>query len=161
MLQGIINRAEHSIDALASKYVMRVLVAVPLVVALGFGTAAAAVRLSQDYGSTTAYTILAAAFAGIGLAAASAVALSGPKRVGPADTAEPVALTDDTSGMTSSFDPQVLLAAVGAIGPAALPGLLRLLARNLPLVLAVVILAFLLFSKTEEGEGATMTGQSE
>ena len=161
MLQGIINRAEHSIDALATKYVMRVAVAVPFVVALGFGTAAAAVRLSQDYGTTTAYTILAAVFAGVGLAAASAIALSGPTAVAPAATVDPVSLSGDTAGVTSNFDSQTLLAALGAIGPTAFPGLLRLLTRNLPLVLAVVALAFLLFSKTEEVEVATDDGQPQ
>ena len=36
MLQGLINRAQRSIDALASKYVMRVAVAVPFVIAQQF-----------------------------------------------------------------------------------------------------------------------------
>ena len=160
MLQGLINRAQRSIDALASKYVMRVAVAVPFVIALGFGTAAAAVLLSEHYGSTTAYAILAASFAAVGLAAASAIALSGPNPVAPAVTVEPAPLNGDTAGTTSSFDPQTMLAALGAIGPTALPGVLRLLTRNLPLVLAVVILAFLLFSQKAESESDSNTSPS-
>jgi hypothetical protein len=152
MFEGLINRAEQSIDVLASKYVMRVAVAVPFIIALGFGTAAAAVRLSQDYGTTTAYTILAAVFASVGLALASVMALSGPSPAAAAETLEQAARNGDPAATASSFDPQIVLAALGAVGPTALPGLLRLLTRNLPLVLAVVILAYLLFSQTRETE---------
>lgn len=152
MFEGLINRAEQSIDVLASKYVMRVAVAVPFVIALGFGTAAAAVRLSHDYGTTTAYAILAAVFAGVGLAAATAMALSRPNPVAPAETVEQASLNGDPAATASSFDPQIVLAALGAVGPTAFPGLLRILTRNLPLVLAVVILAYLLFSQTRETE---------
>jgi hypothetical protein len=152
MLQSLINRAQHSIDALASKYVTRVAVAVPFVIALGFGTAAAAVRLSQDYGSTAAYAILAAVFAAVGLAAASAIALSGPNPVVPVPTTTATSQNTETASTISSFDPQTMLTALAAIGPTALPGVLRLLTRNLPLVLALVILAFLLFSSSQESE---------
>ena len=124
--------------------------AVPFIIALGFGTAAAAVRLSQDYGSTTAYAILAAAFAAIGFVAASVIALIGkPNPVAPAEP-EPVALNGGTADTMSSFDPQILLTALGAIGPTALFGVLKLLTRNLPLLLGVVIVAYLLFSRASE-----------
>ena len=46
----------------------------------------------------------------------------------------------------------MILAAIGAVGPAAFPGFLRLLVRNLPLVFGAVIIAFLLFSESKTSE---------
>ena len=38
---------------------------------------------------------------------------------------------------------------LGTIGPMALPAVVRLLARNVPLILGVLILAYLLLSETK------------
>ena len=67
MFQEIANRAQRAIDTLVSKYVTRLAVAVPFVVALGFGTAAASVKLTEMYGSMLANALLAGVFATFGL----------------------------------------------------------------------------------------------
>lgn len=152
MFEGIINRAQHSIDALASKYLVRVAVAIPLVIALGFCTAAAAVLLSSEFGSATAYLIIGGVYAAIGLATAAAVAVRSSS-----ETIVDEPATQEQSEKTRMesqpmVDPEAILAALGAVGPMAFPMVLRLLSRNLPLVLAVVILAFLLFSQSQNQE---------
>lgn len=154
MLQGIVNRAQRSIDTLVSKYVTRIAVAVPFVIALGFGTAAASIKLTEEFGSTFGHMILAGTFAAIGLAAAAAIAMSGPNPLPVSVPSEPgaavpEAVSDDGA---SGVSPELLMTAIGAIGPAALPGLIRLIARNMPLILLAVILSYLLFSNQRDSE---------
>ena len=153
MLQAIVDRAQRAVDTLVSKYVTRAAVAVPFVVALGFGTAAATVKLTEEFGSMTAYAILAAVFGAVGLAAAAAIAMNGPDPVAGTETIEQVTASADATDRKSAIDPDIILAALGAVGPAALPGMVRLLARNLPLVFGIVIIVYLLFSDTKKADG--------
>lgn len=153
MLQAIVDRAQRAVDTLVSKYVTRAAVAVPFVVALGFGTAAATVKLTEEFGNMTAYAILAAVFGAVGLAAAAAIAMNGPDPVAGTDTVEQVTASADATDRKSAIDPDIILAALGAVGPAALPGMVRLLARNLPLVFGIVIIVYLLFSDTKKADG--------
>ena len=155
MLQAIVDRAQRSIETLVSKYVRRAAVGVPFVIALGFGTAAATVKLTAEFGSMVAYAILAVAFASVGLAAAAAIAMSGPNSVATPATGDDATASIDATGKESAIGPDVILAALGAVGPAALPGMVRLLARNLSLVLAVAIIAYLLFSDTKKADADT------
>ena len=149
MLQAIVDRAQRSIDMLVSRYVTRAAVAVPFIVAIGFGTAAATVKLTEEFGSMTAYSILASAFGTIGILAAAAIALRRPTPVVSEETlAEATVASDDTS-KKASIDPEMILAAIGAVGPAALPAIARLLVKNLPLVFGLVVIAYLLLSKSE------------
>jgi hypothetical protein len=152
VFQSLVNRAQRSVDSLVSKYVARVAVAVPFMVAMGFGTAAASVKLTAEYGSMTAYTILAVAFSAIGLVAAVVIALSSSQ---PAATtnANPQQDSETASDQTSDsrepnfpIDPATVLSMIATVGPAFTPPLLKLLARNLPLVTGLAILAYLLFA---------------
>ena len=79
MFESIINRAQHSVESVVTKYALRAAVTVPFLIAFGFGTAAATVKLVQMYGHTQAYSIIAAAFAVIGLIAAASIAATSPR----------------------------------------------------------------------------------
>ncbi len=155
MWQGIVNRAQRSVDTLVTKYVTRIAVAVPFVIALGFGTAAASVKLGEVYGSMLGYAIIAATYAGVGLIAAVAIAAGGPAPIPATDAGNSdaaAAAVDSTAAETSTpATPELILAALATVGPAALPAVLRLVVRNLPLLLAVVVLAYLLFSDRQSG----------
>lgn len=157
MFQEIANRAQRAVDTLVSKYLTRLAVAVPFVVALGFGTAAASVKLTEMYGSILANAILAGVFATFGLVIAAVITVGQPELtmepVGPAH--EPVAPPQSGNEPPLLANADAMLAALGAIGPTALPLLLRLLVRNLPLVLGVLVLAYLLFSDTRKSGGTT------
>lgn len=158
MFQEIANRAQRAIDTLVSKYVVRLTVAVPFVVALGFGTAAASVKLTEMYGSILANAILAGVFATLGLVTAAAIGVSQPT---PELMTEPVgAVAGEPAPQQAGNEPllanaDAMLAAIGAIGPTALPLLLRLLVRNLPLVVGALVLAYLLFADTKKSGGTT------
>ncbi len=151
MLEGLVTRAQRSVDTLISKYVTRLAVAVPFIVALGFGTAAASVKLTEDYGSTGAHAILAGAFAGIGLLAAVAIAMTG--RAPGTASAESAATStqqpnaDSAGDAVGTLTPEFLLTALGAAGPAVLPPIIRLFVRNLPIVILALILGYVLFSE--------------
>ena len=165
MFQSIVNRAQRSADTLISKYVTRVAVAVPFVIAVGFGTAAASVALTEMYGTLAAHAVLAAAFVLVGLAAAAAIAVSGSSNVA-ADAAtlsseQPGAEhTDAPTGKTDTLDPEMLLAAIGTIGPVALPALIRIVARNVPLIIGALVLAYLLFSDVRKSESKSHTASN-
>ncbi len=150
MLQSILVRAQRSIDSLATKYILRLVAAVPFAIAAGFGTAAAAIKLSDVYDPLTAYTILAVAFAGLGLVvmAAIAVATQSPAEV-PVEEAETVA-AEPLAAATDVPNARLALAAFGALGPAGLSKALGLLARNLPLVAGVLVLAYLMLAEAAD-----------
>ena len=59
MFRGLINDAKSAAGAMIAKYLARASVAVPFLVALGFGTAALAVMLVERFGSAYAYLMLA------------------------------------------------------------------------------------------------------
>ena len=104
MFEAIVNRAQRSVETVVLKYVARAAVAVPFIIALGFGTASAAVKLSEDFGTMTAYGILAASFAAIGLAASAAIAVSAPTPVAVVKGAEPpTAISEIENAVAISF----------------------------------------------------------
>ena len=154
MMQGIVNRAQRSVDLLVTKYVTRIAVAVPFVIALGFGTAAASAKLAEMYGSIIANSVLAATFCLVGLIAASVIALSGPKQAEAVTGAD--ATTAAAVGMKEAAVSQdLLLTTLAAVGPAALPAVLRLVFRNLPVMLAVAVILYILFSQRSAEAGGT------
>ena len=158
MFQELAHRAQRAIDTLVSKYVTRLAVAVPFVVAIGFGTAAASVKLTDMYGSMLANAVLAGVFTTIGLVTAAAIAVSQPTP--ELATEQVAAAVHEPAAPQSGNEPilpnaDAMLAAIGAIGPTALPLLLRLLVRNLPLVLGVLVLAYFLFSDTSKSSDTT------
>jgi hypothetical protein len=157
MLQAIVNRAQRSIDTLIAKYVTRVAVAVPFVIALGFGTAGLTAKLVETYGNIAAYALVAAIFAGLGLIAAAVIALSGsnPMSIAAPESAnESADDTASTSSQDTRADTELLLTAIGAVGPAMLPALIRGLVRNVPLVVGVIVLAYLLFAEAKKSTSA-------
>ena len=156
MFEAIVNRAQRSVETVVLKYVARAAVALPFIIALGFGTASAAVKLSEDFGTMTAYGILAASFAGIGLAASAAIAVSAPTPVSVVKGAEPpTAISEIENASTSTLpDTEVLLAALGTLGPTAIPGLARLLVRHLPLIVGLIVIAYLLLSSSKQPDVA-------
>ena len=162
MFQSIVNRAQQSIESLVNKYMTRVAVAVPFVLALGFATAAAMVWLSQNFGSLNAYLIIAGAFTFVGILAASFIALSSPPAIAAVVVQQPLAETNAEAIVDGALNNQeLLLALLGTAGPAALPVLLRMLARNAPLVLVVLLIGYLLLSDAKSGNSEPMAASPQ
>ena len=70
MFRELIKKAQSAADSLVSRYVARVSVVVPFLIAFGFGTAAVALMLIERFGHRDAYLIIAGGFAIVGLLSA-------------------------------------------------------------------------------------------
>jgi len=155
MFQAIVQRAQSAVDSTLAKLMTRAAVAVPLVVAAGFGTAALTVTLTEAYGPALSYTMMAALFVALGGLTAAVVSANGPTQAEPPEEAPSVA--EDVAEVAAPLlDRETLVALLTTAGPVALPGLLRLAARNLPLLVMAVIVAIFFFGRSvTSGEGET------
>jgi hypothetical protein len=145
---GLINQAKSAVSGLVLKYLARASVAVPFVIALGFGLAAITAMLVERFGHITAYWIVAGGLALIGVVAAVVVSVKEHEE----EVAEQEAEKSDTEEVVSEATAQAIvqtpLALLGALFAA--PGgattalrAARLLGRNLPLVLLLAIVGAL------------------
>jgi hypothetical protein len=126
----------------------RASVVVPFAIALGFALAAITIMLVDWFGQVAAYWIMAAGLAGIGAIAAVAVSIKEEHE----EKAEELAEQTDTEEVISeataqafSQAPVALLSTLAATpgGVSYLLPVVRLLARNWPLVLLLVIIGAL------------------
>lgn len=158
MFRGLINDAKAAAGAVVGKYVMRASVAVPFIVAAGFAVAAITSMLITRYGTTTASWIVAGGFTVIGIVAAAVVSVKEHEEV----VADQKAEETDTGAVASDVAMQAPLALLGALltspgGPSSALSIVKLLARNLPLVVLLGVLGALLWpsSSPTESEGET------
>jgi uncharacterized membrane protein YebE (DUF533 family) len=153
---GLVNQAKSAVTGLVVKYLARASVAIPFVVALGFAVAAVAAMLVQRFGHVAGYWIMAAGLAAIGTIAAVAVRVK-EQEAEVAEKAEPAEIRETFSGATAQAMLQTPLALLGAAFSA--PGgatsalkVARLLGRNFPLVLLLVMIGALFWPSEGEFE---------
>jgi hypothetical protein len=151
---GLMNHAKAAVSGLVFKYVARASVAIPFVIALGFALAAITVMLVQHFGHVAAYWIMAAGLGSIGLIAAIAVSVKEHEEEVAEQKAEKTDTQEVASDATMQAITQAPLALLGAL--VASPGgattalkVARILGRNFPLVLLLVMIGAL-FWPTEE-----------
>jgi hypothetical protein len=152
MFQGLLKRAERSIDSAVTKVVDRALMAAPFVVAGGFATAALTVWLVEHYGQVTAYTLMAGAFALIGLITMAVLGMGNAAQASSESAAsepEQTANASDDADAASDMDLTALLtpevrAILASAAPAAVPGIARGVTRNLPLILLLAVVGFVI-----------------
>jgi len=161
MFRALINDAKSAATSAASalvvKYLARASVAVPFIIAVGFAIAAITHLVVNRFGAVAGCWLLAAAFTLIGLAATLFV----KRKEQEGADAEQAAAASDTAAVAHEVAAQAPLALLGALmstplGPKALTGGVKTMARNLPLVVLLALIA-MLFWPTEEtavGEAA-------
>jgi hypothetical protein len=151
---GLINQAKSAASGLILKYLARASVAVPFVVALGFAVAAVTVMLVERFGQVTAYWMVAGGLAAIGLVAAMVVSVKEQEE----EEAEQLAEEADTAEVVTEAAAQAVVqtpvALLGALfslpgGASSALSVVRVLGRNFPLVLLLVMIGAL-FWPTEE-----------
>ena len=149
MFGFIVKRAQATVDNAIGQVINGMLVALPLLVAGGFGTAVLLRYLDRTYGTDAAYLILACGFGALSLVGLLVMNLRARARaVDPASvegderSEEPGPI--EQLGSMSKTDRELLMSALATAGPYALPGVLRVVLRNLPLILAVLAAAFVL-----------------
>lgn len=157
MFQGLFQRAEMTINSIVAKYMARALVAVPLLVACGFATAAVTVKLIELYGAPIGCAIMAGVFGALTLLTMAVV--SGGQTPESLNAASEEASAEEPAQIEGEFEklftPE-LRAVLGATAPVALPAVTRVVVRNLPLLimLALIIYVFSRFAKSsDEAEG--------
>jgi hypothetical protein len=162
MFQGLINNAKSAVSGLVLKYVARASVAVPFVIALGFALAAITVMLVNRFGQITAYWTIAGGLALVGVLAAIIVSVKEHEE----EVAEQVSKNTDTEEVVSDATAQAMvqtpIALLGALftsSPATAVGGIRLLARNLPLVLLLVMIGALVWPTQPAAEELEDTDQ--
>lgn len=148
MFNALFAKAQATFDSVVGQAIERVVVVIPFLVAAGFGTAAMSVWLVRELGEERGYLVMAAFFAAVG----GLLAIIMLKRPTPAEVASEQTTTsefptessvDGDTGVLafSGADKELLVAALTTAAPAALPGLVGLILRNVPFI--AVILAFL------------------
>ncbi len=153
MFQAVVQRAQRAVDSTLAKLMTRAAVAVPLLIALGFGTAALTVTLTQIYGPALSYTMMAGLFAVLGGITAAVVSANGSSAEAEPEKVHSAA--EDVAEVAAPLlDRETIVAMLTTAGPVALPGLLRLAARNLPLLVMAVIVAFFFFGRSLTGDEA-------
>jgi hypothetical protein len=167
MFGALFRRAEATVDNAISALVLRLLVVAPFVVAAGFATAAASIYLNRELGAQAGYLVMASVFAIFGLLAAAFVAARPGSPTAEDQQAVSAGPADDAGTATNSQPPslapvdrELLTTALAAVGPAALPALARGIAKNLPLVAAVAVAAFVL-SRDSKDDGGSMPAPAE
>jgi hypothetical protein len=157
VLSGLIGQVRAAISGLLLRYAARASVAVPFVIALGFAVAAVTMMLVERFGQVRGYWIMAGGLVVIGVVAAIAVAVKEHEE----ETAEQRAEAADTGSVVSEAAGQAMIQAPMALlsGLFAVPGgaasamkVARVLGRNFPLVLLLVLIGAL-FWPTAEGAG--------
>jgi hypothetical protein len=159
MFRGLINDAKSAAGSLIAKYLARASVAVPFVVALGFATAAITFMLVDRFGAITAYWIVAGGFTLIGLVATLAVTVKEQEE----EVAEHQAEQTDTAGVATDAAAQAAaqapLALLGALlstplGPGTIAGGMKMVVRNIPLVVLLALMALLFWPSEQASEAA-------
>ena len=166
MFRGLINDAKSAAGSVVAKQAARASVVVPFMIALGFATAAAALTLIDLYGDRIAYAILAAAFGLIGLVTALIVrskeqeVVVADAKAAKAEAVKPDVVSDTVAAVTAAQLPLALIGTLltGSAGPVSVGGVARLVGRNLPLVLLLAGLGFVLWPQTPAETAANPDG---
>jgi hypothetical protein len=156
VFSGFIDQAKSAASGLVLKYLARASVAVPFVIALGFVLAAITMMLVERFGHVMAYWLVAGGLAVIGVLAATAVSVKEQEE----QEAEQAAQDADTGNVVSEAAAQAVvqtpIALLGALfsmpgGATSALSIARLLGRNFPLVLLLVMISALFWPSDDDG----------
>lgn len=144
MFQGIMDRAQRSVDAVVGKIVARSIIAVPFIIAVGFATAAIGIKLTEEFGSFVACLVLAVIFIVAGIIASVVYA---PKTEAPKleDATAKASERVDAKAKDPLIDPEALKAFASSYGPGMIPIMLRLAYKNKSIVVFLAFVSFMLF----------------
>jgi len=156
LFAGLINHARAAASHLVLRYVARASVAIPFIIALGFAIAATTVMLVERFGHVTAYWIMAAGLAALGVTAAIVVSIKEHEEQLAEEKAEQMDTQEVLSDATAEAIVQAPVALLGALlttpgGATSAFRVAGLLGRNLPLVLLLVLIGWL-FWPTENAQ---------
>jgi hypothetical protein len=150
MFQAIGHSIQKAADAMIARYMSRLIVVVPFLIALAFLLAAAVIQLSMLYGSVVAYGSMAIFFFVVGICASAAI--SGPEAVTEADPIGTEQAGQQTEKPLLTAD--AVMAAIASVAPSIGPTVVRAGVRNWALVLLVALVTVLLYRDVEQTKEA-------
>ena len=161
MFRALLNDVKSAAGSLVARYVARASVAVPFLVAFGFATAAVTLMLVERYGAIAAYWMIAGGFTAIGVVAAAVVSVKEQDEAVADAEAEKTDTRSTAESAIAQAATQAPLAILGALlstpfAPNAVAGGAKLALRNMPLVVLLVALGFLLWPAGSTGEANEM-----
>jgi uncharacterized membrane protein len=156
LFAGLIQHAREAASHLLLRYIARASVAVPFIVALGFAIAAIAVMLVDRFGHVSAYWMMAAGLAILGVLAAIVVSVKEHEEQIAEDKARQADTQEVVSDAAAQAIVQAPVALLGALftTPGGATGAFKvaqLLGRNLPLVLLLVMIGALFWPAPDAG----------
>ncbi|MBA4132162.1 MAG: hypothetical protein C0519_12135 [Hyphomicrobium sp.] len=148
---SIFRKAQATVDNAIAQLVWGLLIAVPLLVALGYATAAVSTVLHRRYEPEIADLIVAGSYAAIAAVMGLIYVVRNPgaaAEVAPAADEQSAEATEAAAEAPfRSFSPaerEMLLSGLMTAAPLAIRPLLAALFRNLPIVLAIAVAGFIL-----------------
>jgi hypothetical protein len=155
VFRTLINDAKSAAASVVAKYAVRASVAVPFLVAAGFGTAALTLVLVERFGALTAYGIMGGGFAVLGLLAALAVTVKEQEEVVADAAAEQSDTAEVATDAAAQAAIQLPLALLGSfmttpLGPGAALAGAKMIGRNLPLVVLLVLVGLMFWPPGEK-----------
>lgn len=147
----LFRKAQATVDNAIAQLVWGLLIAVPLLVALGYATAAVSTYLQRLYEPEIADLIIAGSYAAIAAVMALIYVVRKPLASPETDTgSEPVESASTTTSdeaplrSLSAAEREMLLTGLMTAAPIAIRPVLGALFRNLPIVLAIAVAGFIL-----------------
>ncbi|MEZ5816419.1 MAG: hypothetical protein R3D44_04995 [Hyphomicrobiaceae bacterium] len=147
MLQTLFRRAEATVDNAVTAILVRVLVAIPFLVAAAFATAAGHTFAVEQLGPALGSLAVAGAFVILGLVvAAFSYGGSGSSAASMQASSDAGAAHADgqEKQLLDPIDRDVARAVLAAVSPAILPIAFRVAAKNLPLVAVVAAAGYVM-----------------
>lgn len=160
MFQALFRRAQATVEITIEHAVVRMIMVVPFLIAGGFGAAALAHRLNAEFGPEVGNMIMAALFIVIGLVTVAVMSIRNPPVTTQtaADTKplddHPVEPAAASAGITDT-DRELIAAALASLAPVAVPQILRMVVKNLPLLAAVGAAVFLVTRPTARSSNSS------
>lgn len=150
MFQAVLGHIQASVQNTVDIIVNRALIGLFFFVAAGLATAAAGLRLANEYGVEVALVVLTTLFVVAGLIAASVLklsdaddALSQPENAATAEVEGNPSLGAGLASL-SNADRELLLGLLASVAPLLAPRMIGLVVRNIPAVLVIAIALFVL-----------------
>lgn len=150
MFQALLGHIQGSVQNTVDIIVNRALIGLFFFVAAGLATAAAGLRLANEYGVEVALVVLTALFVLAGLIGASVLKISD---VDAAESQTEPAAVDEADGIQSASaalkalsdaDRELLLGLLASVAPLVAPRVLGLVVRNIPAMLVIVIAMYVI-----------------
>lgn len=160
MFRSLIKEVERAASSLLARYLARASVAVPFLLAAGFGVTAVTLTLVAQFGAVAASWMMTVGFGLIGVVAALALTIDEQKEEeaeAQAAAREPQGVAAAATRLAADGMPAAVLGALLSMpgGPTTALSAARLLARNLPLVVLIVLIGTLLWpDRSGQGAGA-------